>query len=138
MTSTTGEELGQSFLTMSKSNANDIYRQYIAQMEEVNNEQAVAHANVLSPISETDSNKYQTIDSKGQTIKRINPDEERKLTGTGSYKIEDEYENEYYSDDFESDEEDSSSSIFTDGCSGTTVDTSQTPQGNPVSKADQA
>ena len=53
--------------------------------------------------------------------------EERKLTGTGTYDIDAyEYENDYYSDDFESDdeEEESSSSILTDGCSGTTVDTS--------------
>ena len=37
---------------------------------------------------------------------RINPDEERKLTGTGVYDIEAyAYDNDYYSDDFESDEE---------------------------------
>lgn len=41
----------------------------------------------LSPISETDSNKYNTLDSHGQTVKRINPIEERKLTGTGTYNV---------------------------------------------------
>lgn len=56
-----------------------------------------------------------TIDSAGQTmqstdtVKRVNsknPEEERKLTGTGKYDIEAyEYDNDYYSDDFESDDE---------------------------------
>ena len=81
---------------------------------------------MLSPISETDSNTYETIDSNNQTVRRVNPDEERKLTGTGAYDIEAyTYDNDYYSDDFESDEEDSESnqSIMTAGGSGTTVDT---------------
>lgn len=115
----------------------------MAQINEVNKAPPI-NPNILSPISETDSNKYQTIDSNGQTIKRINPDEERKLTGTGSYRIKDEteeeHENDYYSDDFESDEDDeeSSSSIFTDGCSGTTVDTTSRSQAAASTRADQA
>jgi hypothetical protein len=82
----------------------------------------------LSQISETDSNKYQTIDSQGQTIKRniSVPEEERKLTGKGVYNIDEyEYDHDYYSDDFESDEESeesSSSSIMMSGSSGSTVD----------------
>ena len=43
---------------------------------------------MLSPISETDSNKYATLDSYGQTIRRVNPNEERKLTGTGTYDLD--------------------------------------------------
>jgi len=65
----------------------------------------------------------------------MNPVEERKLTGTGTYKIEDtgaygadeDEEDNYSSDEFESDEEESesnSSIILNDGCSGSTVDTS--------------
>ena len=57
-----------------------------------------------------------TIDSAGQTmrssdtVKRVpannQPEEERKLTGTGKYDIDAyEYDNDYYSDDFESDDE---------------------------------
>ena len=38
-------------------------------------------------------------------MKRLDPGEDRKLTGTGKYDIDAEYENDYYSDDFESDEE---------------------------------
>ena len=55
---------------------------------------------------------------------RINPDEERKLTGTGVYDIEAyAYDNDYYSDDFESDEEENQgSSAMTAGGSGTTID----------------
>lgn len=85
----------------------------MAQINEVSQHQDRDNKNILSPISETDSNKYNTIDSNGQTIRRINPDEERKLTGTGAYKIDDyvdDYEQdefENYSDDFESDDEES-------------------------------
>ena len=74
-----------------------------------------------------------TIDSAGQTmrssdtVKRVtNPDEERKLTGTGKYDIDAyEYDNDYYSDDFESDEEGDAptSSNVVSGCSGSTLDT---------------
>ena len=59
-------------------------------------------------------------------MKRLNPDEDRKLTGTGTYDIEAEYENDYYSDDFESDDEDqeqeSGSTAMATGCSGSTLD----------------
>lgn len=65
------------------------------------------------------------------TVKRVtsgkNPEEERKLTGTGKYDIEAyEYDNDYYSDDFESDDEEEtepSSSNVVSGCSGSTLDT---------------
>ena len=89
-----------------------------------------------------------TIDSAGQTmrssdtVKRVtnNPDEERKLTGTGKYDIEAyEYDNDYYSDDFESDEEEDAptSSNVVSGCSGSTLDTNAQRQAQ-VSSANQA
>ena len=43
---------------------------------------------MLSPISETDSNKYNTLDSHGQTVANLDPAKERKLTGTGTYKLD--------------------------------------------------
>ena len=117
---------------MSKTNVNEIYNQYQQQLQSVEQRESQSQSQraVLSPISETDSNKYATIDTQGQTVRRINPDEERKLTGTGSYNIDaagDAYqvddENDYYSDDFESDEDDDSetSSVITGGCSGSTA-----------------
>lgn len=59
-----GEELSGSFLTMSKSNANDLYTQY---MQQINNlqEREKQNPNLLSPIAETDSNKFATLDSHG-------------------------------------------------------------------------
>ena len=58
------EELSGSFLTMSKSNANDLYAQY---MQQINNlqEREKRDSNLLSPIPETDSNKFNTLDSHG-------------------------------------------------------------------------
>ena len=90
---------------MSKSDATQLYNQYLAQIQEVQRQDRRQN-NLLSPISETDSNTYETIDSNNQTVRRVNPDEERKLTGTGTYDIDAyEYDNDYYSDDFESDDE---------------------------------
>ena len=79
-------------------------------------------------------------------MRRINPQEERKLTGTGTYNLDaygeerkitgsgayniqqfddDPNEDNYSSDEFESDDDESNSSmILQDGCSGSTVDTS--------------
>lgn len=51
----------------------------------------------------------------------MNPMEERKLTGTGKYDLDE----EYYSDDFEEEsdcEDDSSQQIQISGCSGSTFD----------------
>ena len=83
---------------------------------------------MLSPISETDSNQYATLDSHGQTVRRINPQEERKLTGTGTYNIDaygaEEDEDNYSSDEFESDDDESNSSMILQDSSGSTVDTS--------------
>lgn len=82
---------------------------------------------LMSPIAETDSNKYATLDSHGQTIRKGNPEEERKLTGNGVYNVDEyEYDHDYYSDDFESDEESSeaSSPTIATGCSGSTIDSS--------------
>lgn len=99
----------------------------MAQIQEVQ-EREIRAQNLLSPISEKDSNKFNTLDSHGQTIRRINPDEERKLTGTGSYNIdkyEYDHDNDYYSDDFESDYEDdeeSGQTAVATGCSGSTLD----------------
>ena len=142
LSGTQGEELAESFLTMSKTGANDIYKQYMAQINEVQKQEPIYNKSILSPISETNSSKYQTIDSQGQTIKRGRvPEEERKLTGTGAYNIEEyEYDHDYYSDDFESDEESSesnSSSIMTSGCSGSTADNSAQRQAKAVTRANQ-
>ena len=90
----------------------------------------------LSTVSETDSNKYRTLDSHGQTVRRFNPNDERKLTGTGTYNIdsyaqEEEEGDGYSSDEFESyddESESNNSSILTDGCSGSTADRSATQQ----------
>lgn len=76
-------------------------------------------------------------------MRRINPDEERKLTGTGTYNIEayaDDDDYDGYSDDFESDDDDdeSNSSILTDGCSGTTIDTPSRVKAQANSMATQA
>lgn len=120
-----GEELGESFLTMTQSEVQDFYKQYVSQLQEADEEER--KRNVLSPISETASEKFTTIDTKNQTARppRANPDDERKLTGKGTYNIEEyEYDHDYYSDDFESDEEDDASSVQTSGCSGTTAETS--------------
>ena len=99
---------------------------------------------MLSPIPESNSSKYDTIDSRGDPnyVRRFDPNDERKITASGSYKYdpnderqikstgqyklpdhdeEDDYEN--YSDDFESEEEDQSIGMNSDGCSGSTADT---------------
>ena len=57
-------------------------------MRDMDERQEREYSKMLSPISETDSNKYATLDSYGQTIKRVNPNEERKLTGTGTYDLD--------------------------------------------------
>lgn len=47
---------------MSKSDATQLYNQYLAQIQEVQRQDRRQN-NLLSPISETDSNTYETIDS---------------------------------------------------------------------------
>lgn len=142
---TSAQELEGSFLTMSKSNANDIMNQYMNQIQQINQQDARDSANMLSPIPETDSNHMTTIDSARQTmrssdtVKRVtvNPDEERKLTGTGKYDIDAyEYDNDYYSDDFESDDEEEDATT-SNGCSGSTLDTNaqRQAQANSASQA---
>ena len=53
---TSAQELEGSFLTMSKSNANDLMNQYLNQIQAMEQQEARANANMLSPIPETDSN----------------------------------------------------------------------------------
>jgi len=126
MSQSNGDELLGSFLTMSKSSANQVVSQYQAQINEIEARERLRKQGSLAPISETDSNQYRTLDSHGQTVRYINPAEERKLTGKGTYDLDaykqDEDDN-YSSDEFESDDE-SDTSILTDGCSGSTADSS--------------
>ena len=112
------------------------------QIEELNSPDK---RSMLSPIPESNSSKYNTIDSYTDPnyAKRFDPNDERKISGSGSYKFDpnddrkitgsgtyklpnldqaDDDEYEYYSDDFESDDEDFS--VRSSGCSGSTVDTS--------------
>ena len=131
----------------------------MAQIQEMQKQEARENANMLSPIPETDSNQMTTLDSAGQTMRSANQsmrssdtvqrnvticnDEERKLTGTGKYNLDDyddDYDNDDYSDDFESDDEEESetgSSIVTAGCSGSTLDTTAQRQAQ-ASSANQA
>ena len=117
----------------------ELYETYMKQLQEA---QEASKRGVLSPIPEQASSKYDTLESSIGTsnngTKRFDPNDQRKITGKGSYNIEeamkeynedDEYEN--YSDDFESEEEDFS--IRSSGCSGSTLDSStvKRSQNNP-------
>ena len=92
-------------------------------------------------------------------MRRINPQEERKLTGTGTYNLDaygeerkltgngayniqqfddDPNEDNYSSDEFESDDDESNSSmILQDGCSGSTVDTGASGASQAADQANQ-
>ena len=65
--------------------------------------------------------------------------EERKLTGTGAYNIDDyEYEDhDDYSDDFESEDEEEQSTMIS-GCSGTTGDSGSRGQQNALGRGNTA
>ena len=144
-TQTAGSQNNQlldSFLTMggTQTNNQEFYQNYMNQIAEAQLQKDRA---MLSPIPESNSSKYDTIDSVADPnyAKRFDPNDERKIVASGSYKIQDmmddEYENDNYSDDFCSDEDvEDDYSIRSSGCSGSTTDTTKNTKGN-MNKAEQ-